>query len=243
MNHPYIIHTAVIATLTALLLPGTLQAESLTITNPGFETNIVADGAFNVAAPPTGWSNFGSINQSNRSTGTLNPTGTQLYTGGAREGDNVAVVFLQDGTLGLEGGIQQILSATLQPLTQYTLSLQVGNIGNDPNPPHNSFNFTGFPGYRIDLLAGGVVLASDNNSLAGTIPDREFRLSSLQFTTGASHPELDEFLAIRLVNLDGLNGIEVNFDDVELLAIPVPEPSSALLLACGSAALLRRRRG
>lgn len=231
------------AILAALAFPLSQQAEaqSLTIVNPGFESNIVADGAFYVATPPTGWSNYGSINQTNRSTGALNPTGTQLYPGGAPEGDNVGIVFLLDGP-STEGGLQQTLTATLQPLTQYTLTLQVGNIGNDPNPPHSGFNFSGFPGYRVDLLAGGVVLATDNNSLAGSIPEGEFRLSTVQFTTTESHPELDEFLQIRLVNLDGPSGIEVNFDDLELLAVPVPEPSSALLIALASGALLSRRK-
>ena len=37
------------------------------------------------------------------------------------------------------------------------------------------FDLSGFPGYAVQLLAGGVVVAEDHNTLAGSIPEGEFR--------------------------------------------------------------------
>jgi hypothetical protein len=53
-------------------------------------------------------------------------------------------------------------------------------------------------------------------------------------------------LGIRLVSLDGPTGIEVNFDDVRLEAVAVPEPASTTaMVAVGLVAFswIRRRRG
>ena len=61
---------------------------------------------------------------------------------------------------------------------------------------------SGFPGYRVDLLAGGEVIAQDENSLAGSIDDGKFGTSTVPFITGSTHPQLGQALSIRLVNLN-----------------------------------------
>ncbi len=151
---------------------------------------------------------------SGRTIGVLNPNSTVLYADPVPDGSNVGVTFLQP-QMNDEAGLQQTLAATLQVLTQYTLTVEVGNLAYDGGP----FPFTGFPGYRIDLLAGTSVLASDDDTL---LPgEGRFLTSTVEFSTGATHPNAGEALSIRLVNLDAAPGIEVNFDDVRLDATPL----------------------
>jgi len=113
----------------------------------------------------------------------------------------------------------------------------------DPGPITNGgagntfFPLAGFPDYRVDLLAGGQVIASDNSSLANTIPEGAFATSTLQFTTDTHHPLLGQALGIRLVNLNSIDplfpnsDLEIDFDNVRLSATAVvPEPSSQLVL-------------
>jgi hapalindole H/12-epi-hapalindole U/12-epi-fischerindole U synthase len=241
--------TTLLATLALAVTLTSVRAELLTVQNGGFETLFLANNTFNVSSPgPAGWSAYGSINHSNRSIGALNPTGSTLYSGGAPEGRNVGVVFLMDNAnnqtqfAGIESGLVQTLDATLQLNTHYTLTVEVGNMANDPSPS-NTFAFTGFPGYRVDLLAGGQVIASDNNTLLpaeGTFPTSQVSLS-----IGASHVLAGQSLGIRLVNLNAGPGIEVNFDNVRLDATAIPEPTTVAFIsgaATCALAFLRRRR-
>ncbi len=238
--------TLKIAALSALesLSSNVAQGQALTIINPNFDITAIGDGMFSTSSTsaPNGWSvyNAGATN-AQRQFGILNPTGTQLYPGGAPSVANVGVVFLSNTNGIAEAGLRQTLSSTLQLNTSYSVSVAVGNIANDPNPPHNSFNFNGFPGYRIDLLAGSTLIGSDNNTLLPS--EGNFLTSTFAVTVGSSHANAGQLLGIRLVNLNG-PGIEVNFDDVRVMATPVPEPSSMLLFcaAVGGVLVNRRRR-
>ena len=194
---------------------------AIPITNPSFETPVIAVGAFLTNAAPAGWTAFGNIDFGSRAIGVLRPATTTLYAVAVPDGNNVGVAFLLDnaGNQALfansPAGLQQTLAATLQVRTTYTLLVNVGNIANDVNAP---FAFGGFPTYRVDLLAGGVVVASDNNTL---LPgEGQFLLSTITLTVGATHAQAGLPLAIRLVNLNGAAGIEVNFDNVRLTATP-----------------------
>jgi hypothetical protein len=224
-------------------MAATACAAPVTVNNPSFEDPVIADGTFATTSAPAGWSTYGNINFINRVIGVLNPATTTLYTVPAPDGANVGVVFLLDAGPAAESGFTQTLGATLQTSTVYTLQVDIGNIANDPNPPHSSFDFSGFPGYRVDLLAGGNVIASDNNTL---LPDEgKFLTSTVLFSVGGSHALAGQQLGIRLVNLDGANGIEVNFDNVRLDAAAIPEPANAALAAGASALVmlgLKRRR-
>lgn len=221
-----------------------LHAASITVLNHSFEDTVLSPGTFATTSSPAGWSPYGSIDFSGRVIGALNPASTTLYSAAVPDGANVGVIFLLDGGPAVESGMTQTLGATLQLNTTYTLQIEVGNIANDPFEPHSDFNFSGFPGYRIDLLAGGTVIASDNNSLLPA--EGQFLTSNVLLSVGGSHAQAGQSLAIRLVNLDGNNGIEVNFDNVRLDASPIPEPAHATLAAGASllvlAALSRRRR-
>jgi hypothetical protein len=210
-------------------IPGAARAISIPISNHSFELPVAAPGIFITNAPPTGWAAYGdSLDFLERTIGVLNPNGTGLYLDPVPDGDNVGVTFLFP-QMGDESGLQQTLGATLETFTQYTLTVEVGNLANDGTP----YDFDGFPGYRIDLLAGTTVIASDDNTL---LPDEgRFLTSTIQVSIGVSHANAGEPLSIRLVNLDSAPGIEVNFDDVRLDAVSTIECPTVLPLGCKTA--------
>ncbi|MCX7098626.1 MAG: PEP-CTERM sorting domain-containing protein [Methylococcales bacterium] len=213
-----------------LLLPSTVTATLLTVNNFSFENPSTAAATFtgDQASGPADWSvyNTGDTNGF-RYFGVWNPATTDSYFDPVPDGSNVGVVFLLNTFNIAEAGLQQVLSSTLQVSTRYTLTVDVGNFNPNVSSP---WDFTGFPGYRVDLLAGGVLLASDNNTL--TPDEGRFEKSTVSYTVGASHANAGQALAIRLVNLNG-TGVEVNFDDVKLDATAVPEPSSTGLVIFG----------
>jgi hypothetical protein len=187
-----------------------------------FENPAVGPGAFAVAGPPPGWSDYGAIDHGARSTGVLNPASTTLYGTPPPGGAQVGVVFLWNtpgaafSFAGVEAGLEQTLSAVLTPGRRYDLSVAIGDIA--PYPPHG-FPFAGFPGYRIELLAGGVVLAADETSASP--PEGGFATASLRFDLSGPHPQAGAALGIRLVNRDAGPGLEVNFDQVSLTETPI----------------------
>lgn len=222
-------------------------AQPLPVLNPGFEAEATPPGAFLVGVP-TGWTLYdpgGIVDQAASAVGRIRPLpGTEYFPGGTPEGEQAALVFLA-GPVDHEAGLEQVLASSLQPLTRYTLSVAIGNIASGTSLPGSSdggglfYDLSGFPGYRIELRAGGLLLASESGGMAP--PEGEFRTAALNFETGAAHPALGQALAIRLVNLDG-PGIEVDFDDVRLLASPVPEPAAWILALAGGLSLIRRVR-
>jgi hypothetical protein len=212
------------------------------VVNPGFE-DITGEAPFNefTFGPLNGWDlyeeNPGTTDGGDGPTffiGTLTPFETDpvgnpgVYTNfpaGAAEGQRVAICFNFAGSDGLGAyGLQQTLSTTLAPDTHYELTVEIGNIASGTAMSGEFFPLDGFPGYRVELRAGGVLLVADDNSLAGLIPDGEFGTSSISFSTGSEHEALDANLVIRLVNLNQIDpafpmsDIEVDFDDVRLTA-------------------------
>lgn len=231
---------SVLLLTTFLALPMAAEATLLTVLNPSFESSTIAPGIFlgGQATGPTNWQvyNTGATNNL-RFFGIWNPAGTDSYSDPVPDGANMGVVFLDNTSNLAEAGLRQTLSDTLQLSTQYTLTVSVGNF--DPGAGGAPWNFTGFPGYRVDFMAGSTVIASDNNTLAPA--EGRFLTSTVSLTTGASHPQAGQALGIRLVSLNG-SGVEVNFDKVQLDATSVPEPSSAVLLGLAALVGVRRRR-
>ena len=158
------------------------------------------------------------------------------FPGGAPDGQNSAYVF-SDGEIGSgELWISQVLTATLQPNTRYRLEVDVGD------PAEDGFGVGGgFPGYRIELLAGGALLAQDLNSLEFLLDDDgdPFQTSVLSFTTSDFHPNQGGLLEIKLVDILNGPGFEVDFDNVRLT---VPEPATLALFGLGLAGLGFARR-
>lgn len=251
--------------LLSLLALGCLRLSaqtSIAVLNHSFETGSAT--VFNefTFGPPPAWQLYDPSNITSGGAGaqfyvgTLTPApdgegGFINFPDGASDGQRVAIAFNFFGTGGLgEYGLVQTLAATLQANTSYSLQVDIGNIASGMAQNQTYFDLQGFPGYRIDLLAGNTVLASDNNTLAGSIDEGQFGLSVVQFTTGASHASLiDQPLGIRLVNLNVIDAafplahLEVDFDNVRLTATAIPEPAawSWLALIAGGVALLRRR--
>lgn len=259
-------------------IASTALAAPITVVNPGFEdvSGEVQQGDFTFGAlngwelyDPTGpGGTAGNGNGGDYFIGTLTPqpdTTTPdpddflYFPAGAPEGSRVGIAFNNAGTdvanFGTEYGLEQTLSTNLQANTQYLLEVAVGNIASgisiiNGNPVF--FELSGFPGYRIDLLAGGEVIASDENSLSTSdpIPDGEFRVSQLSFTSGANPAQLDQALGIRLVNLNVVDAnfpgahLEVDFDDVRLSAVVVPLPAALplMIFACAGLSLVSRRK-
>ena len=231
------------------------HATVITVANSGFE-DVSGQTTFNefTFGTPNGWSLHdpnGVIPDPGTFTGTLEPNGTDFFNTTAPEGDKVSILFNSGREGEGEYGYIQTLVDTLQANTAYSLTVEVGNIASGTAQNGTFFNLDEFPGYRVDLLAGGVVIAQDDNSL--TIPEAEFATSTVSISVGTSHAQLGQDLGIRLVNLNVIPGgftqatspdLEVDFDDVALSSIVIPEPSSVLLLGVGAmaGALMCRRR-
>lgn len=139
---------------------------------------------------------------------------------------------------GTARGLSQVLTTMFAANTDYTLTVEVGN----------SWDYW-WSGYKVQLLAGGTVLAEDDNTLW---PDyRKWVTSTVAYTYDSAHAGLvGQPLEIRLLNkgidmdapdgakADGSSIVGVEFDNVVL----TPEPASLSVLAMGGLALIRRRR-
>lgn len=231
----------------------TAQAVPISIVNSGFE-DTTGQSTFNefTFGTPIGWDLHDPNNliaDSSVFTGTLLPNGTDFFNTTAPEGNRVALLFNSGRRGEGEYGYVQTLGDTLQANTSYSLSVEVGNIASGTATNNQFFDLSGFPGYRVELLAGGVVIADDIDSL--TIAEGEFDTANLFFDTGNAHAQLGQALGIRLVNLNqipvGLSPIpdlEVDFDDVRLdaTARAVSEPGTLALFTLGLAGLVLHRR-
>src|SRR5690606_19648952 len=109
----------------------------LPVLNPSFEQPALADGGF--TGTITDWQIVGAAS------GVFNPTATQYPTQQATDGEQVAY---SNG-----GSIRQTLAAMLEANTTYTLQVDIGDRLD-----------TGVPGYTVELWAGGVLLASVNQT-------------------------------------------------------------------------------
>lgn len=228
-------------TILGTCFSGQANADLVPIINHGFE-DTTGQTVFNefTFGEPTGWSNHdpnGIIPGPGIFPGTLEPNGVDFFNGPAPEGDRVAILFNSSREGDGEYGFEQTLATVLEPNTNYTLTVEVGNIASGVATNGTFFNLDEFPGYRVDLLAGGVVLAQDDNSLS--IPEAEFATSTVSFSTAASHAQFGQPLGIRLVNLnvipDGFDqasspDLEVDFDNVQLNVTAIPEPGGMVFL-------------
>lgn len=239
---------AAIVTLVAFADTGSALGALLPVVNAGFEDNSVGV-PFNefTFGPPAGWSLYDPNGITNGGAGNTYYLGTLTpfeidpigmpgvyvnFPAGAAEGARVAIAFNFVGSGGQGAyGIQQTLGAVLEPFTTYTLTVQIGNIASGTAMNGQFFNLNGFPGYRVELLAGGVIIAQDNNALAGTIPEGTFAMSTVTLATCSEHPQLGQPLAIRLVNRNIVDpafpnaNLEVDFDDVQLDATSTLSPA------------------
>jgi len=195
---------------------------SIPIINPGFEVPDGWDFFPTVATEDVGWQRNDPPSDA---AGTFTPTTAQFDS--VPEGDQVAFVKTDQSIW------QDLVDEVLSPGYRYVLLADVG------------FRKDGtgdFPGYSVELVAGGEVVASDSL----LVPEKgEFLTSVVTFAVKHGDPLAGEPLTIRL-SQGGLNGNQAIFDNIRLFAYQVPEPSAWLLAGLGLAALVgggfRRRR-
>jgi hypothetical protein len=246
--------------LLATLVAGAASAAPVTVANSSFEADPAGAGTFPVLVPQ-GWTLVdpaGIVDQNEDAVGVVNSDdGAPFFPGGVPEGSNAALIFLSGDVGGGEVSLAQQVGEFVDAGDSYTLRVEVGNIasgtGFPPFDVYGFFDLDGFPGYRVALRAGGMELAADANALAGTLAEGTFATSVVEVTIPADHPAIGSPLEIRLTNLNQPGtaqepGIEVDFDDVRLDAVAVPEAARGLQLAAGALALLAarfssRRRG
>lgn len=206
-------------------------AAPLTITNAGFDADVLASGGFNGLA--SGWVTTGTA-------GAFNPgaSPTVFFTAAIPSPNNVGYVN------GLSA-LTQTLSSTLQLDSTYTLGVQVGSRLDAAGANLN---------YAIELIAvdpitnAQTVLASSpvNPALP---PQGTFLPATLTYSTGASNAFVanGDFIGIELVNLSVSGGQQVDFDNVVLTAsasgaAAVPEPATLSLLGMGLLGFMGMRR-
>jgi len=195
-----------------------LVLTSISIVNPGFENPVLADGTA-TSTPPAWTDGYYDVTAptvwvvGDAEAGAYNPVAGADYNGVAPEGKNV--MYATSG-VGFDRGMSQVLSAKLEANTQYILSALVGN-------PFLFNGSTAAGNYRIELLAGGVLLKSDTG--ASPANDKTWKTASLTYDSGAGPAQLGQALAIRLVAVNFTSGKGVDFDSVRLTAEgPAPDP-------------------
>jgi hypothetical protein len=214
--HSRISSTAVLIGAMLVAAPSFLIAGSIAIINHGFEDGIMDED--NYIGTTTDWqsgrydiNNFGVWIAGNPNADIYRPT-TAEYTdpGVVPEGEKVAYVV---GIADFDNGIRQVLTSHLAPNLVYTLSVAIGNpaLWNVPPPA---------PDFRIELLAGGVLLASRTGSPPAD--DSAFGVATLSYSSGPAPDQIGQPLEIRLITLVDPrdDGYEVDFDDVRLTAEP-----------------------
>jgi hypothetical protein len=163
---------------------------AIPVINPGFETDVqTCSGDPCYVAGITGWL-VGPVS------GTFRP-GPLQYPAGVPGGLNVAGI----GNFSSSGSIMQTTGVALRADTTYVLKLSIGQRLDYP-----------LTGYVASLMAGGIVLASDNKlqPAAGT-----FLTDTIVYKTGP-HPALAG-LPLQIIVTSAGDG-EVDVDNVTLTA-------------------------
>ena len=172
-------------------------AVPVTVVNAGFEDPVYGEDNWGSFIPGWDYYNGGDI-------GVWNIT-PSYYPADAPEGSNVAWVYNE----GADTGATQILSGATGRFeldANYSMSFYVGYANGYANA-----------GYQVQLLAGGTVLAQDDNSV--TLTQGVFSPSSFSYTYNAAHSALvGEPLEIRLLSKGLAGGEENEFDNVVMNA-------------------------
>jgi hypothetical protein len=214
---------SVLTVMAAMFVLSASAGGAILVENSGFEDPVLAEDDWTWLDVP-GWTPVGVDG-----VGIWHVTLSDFDPVLAPEGQNV---LYTEYTVGDAGGVAQVLTETFADATDYTLTVEVGN----------SYYYY-FAGYSVQLLAGGVVIAEDNDTLW---PDyKTWATSTVAYTYDPADSALvGQPLEIRLLAL-GLDKdnppagelIGVEFDNVML----VPEPATLALLGLGALMLKRRR--
>lgn len=206
----------VAAALVSVLLPVIAAAVPISIVNPGFETPDLL-GVASLAG--SGW---------NGSTGGILDWPSTFGSGSPPEGQQALDIEATTVPGPSFNVVTQILSDSLQAGTTYTLTAQVG-AGQNPGgcTQLGPGGLCAYGGYTLELVAGGVVLASVSDLV---VPSgySQFALATLTYPSGPNDPQAGQLLEIRLNLGAAAPSSRTLFDDVRLDAT-VPEPSVAAL--------------
>ncbi|MCG7851363.1 MAG: proprotein convertase P-domain-containing protein, partial [Methanosarcinaceae archaeon] len=195
-----------------LVVAGFSHAQVLV--NPGFEDPVLGENDYTWLDVP-GWTEVGG-----EGAGVWNVTTDDFDPVVAPEGENV--LYTENAPAGVANGVAQVLAETFAADTAYTLTVDVGNSW-----------FYYYAGYSVQLLAGGVVIAEDNDTLW---PDyMKWATSTVVYTYDPADSALvGQPLEIRLLNLgldkDPGETVGVEFDNVTLLrkeVLPAQDPDPA----------------
>jgi len=180
--------------------------QSIAIDNPGFEDPVLTADDW-TWLEVSGWTWMGG-----EGPGIWHVTGADFDPVVAPEGQNV---LYTENAVGDVGGVAQVLAETLAANADYTLTVEVGN---------SNYYYNG--GYSVQLLAGGVVIAEDNDSLWPEYAT--WATSTVEYSYDPADAALvGQPLEIRLLNLtldkdsppaDEVVGVE--FDNVTLSYVP-----------------------
>eukprot|EP01083_Nonionella_stella_P085898 238327_1 len=217
------------------------------ITNGGFEDHYppCEDGLLQGATPNSwtlydpynvnfnGWSpGFACLECLTCSQDVPMPFNDSIYGELPPEGHSVLYLWTIEDRAGAYG-VEQTLSEKLAPDLLYTLTVKVGNPGN------NGWfgDGTGWAGYIVQLLADNTVLSQDDSSIL--VPDREWRIITVHYATSSSDPMIGKPIKIRLLEKnDESIAIEdfqafLLFDDARLTATASTtttiEPTNAMI--------------
>jgi hypothetical protein len=205
-----------LAVLVTLLGASACQGAQVFVSNHSFEDQVLSAGGWTDNTPP-GWQ------EPVPNAGT---SFTERIDGFTSEGVN------HEGIQTMSY-IFQDLGVPATPLTNYTLTVGVGNRNANFTTPANIS--------RIDLLAGGengtVIATADVNAFE--VPLGTFADFNVTGATGAVAPSGNLTIRLAVASAD-----RAHYDNVRLDATPVPEPS--VLGSVGGVSLaalgLRRRR-
>ena len=203
------------------VLSMTAGAVAVPIVNAGFEDPVLAEDDWTWLVVP-GWTQVGGDGP-----GVWNTTLSDFDPVVAPEGQNV--LYTENSPTGTANGVAQVLTENFAANIDYTLTVEVGN----------SWAYY-YSGYSVQLLAGGVVIAEDYDTVW---PDYMlWDTSTVQYTYDVADSDLvGQALEIRLLNLgldkDPDSTVGVEFDNVVL----IPEPATLALLGLGALMLKRKR--
>jgi hypothetical protein len=160
---------------------------------------------------------------------------------GTSDGNNCA--FINNDTLSATDTITSAASlGTITPMTQYTLTVAIGNVELPDSDLYGS------PGnVEFSLLADGKAIASKEVG-NGTVPNGTFEDFSLTYASPKSGSTIGDDLTIQLKSLEQVGGeYTAAFDNITLdgvSAAPVPEPHGRTLamITFGALALCLVRR-
>jgi hypothetical protein len=235
-----------------------VQADTLTILNPSFETDVLAcspgpgcatdDTLTDWTASTANPSGFSGGGVAFNNFGVYKP-GTAEYPGGVPDGVNVA--YLSTNVYNVS--ISQVLGSDLVANDTYTLTGFVGIRKDTSVIPPGIGDF----GYNVALEANGTVLNSlvNEGKVNAFLTPGTFVPFTVTFNSGSTPAQLGQALEIVLTDDGSGNQFEpseIDFDKLSLTdtsqsggGSTVPEPSLGLVLAAamvGICAIHRRRR-